>query len=205
MKRAFTYLFVIVAALNFGCETRLFKYTVEINQSGTYTIDETGSFTKSSVFSRGSVARAFNLPEGARVLELKIESMSMRISVGGTNQATAVTVSGVMSRAVGSSGVLFSQFPVPLVAVNAPYIGINSLIDDGIGKLQTELENFVKGLGQNSLVEIAISGVSTPSGRKITFTIHLDIKATVKYERCEEILPGMSNAQSCEGGTGFTP
>lgn len=205
MKTSLTYLVVLLATLNLGCETRLFKYTVDLQQSGTYTIDETGSFTRSSVFSRASVARAFNLPDGARVTELKIESMSLRLSVGATNQAVSITASGVMSRSVGSSGNLFSQFPIPLVGVNTPFIGINALISDGIGKLQTEFENFVKGLGTNSLVEIAISGFATPAGQRMTVTLHLDIKATVKYERCEEILIGMSNNPSCDGGLGFTP
>ncbi len=199
MKKLLLFCFAFTILFSSGCVNRLFKYTVTIEQSTQHTVDDPdGSFTTSAFISRTTVARALNLPEGARVTDLNIESLSLRVSVPNTNQATLATVSGVLGTSAGSSHFLFRQQPIPLAGVNVPFIGLNSLIEDGIGKLKTELENFVKGLGSGSQVEVALSGVSTPAGSRVTVTIHLDIKATVKYERCEEVLEVLGDVgESC--------
>lgn len=180
----------LMLLLSSGCVNRLFKYTVTINQSTQHTVDDAdGVFVTSAFLSRTAVARALNLPEGARVTELNIESLALRVSVPSTNQAVSVTVTGTMQRSVsGSTHHLFRNQLIPLVGVNTPVIGLNSLIEDGIETLRSELESFVKGLGSGTLVEIALAGTATPSGSRVTVTIHVEIKGTVKYERCEEVL-----------------
>lgn len=204
MKRLFLCALTLTI-LSSGCETRLFKYAATIDQTGQFIVDDLdGVYLTSSFITRASVARAFNLPEGSRVTELNIESLSMSITVASTNAANAVTVTGYLGRSATSTQTLFRQIPVVLAGVNLPGIGLNDLIESKVGELQRELENFVKGVGTGSLVELAISGTASPAGSRISFTIHLHIQATFKYERCEEILKGMSDAPPCaEGETGF--
>lgn len=204
MRLSFVFLAAVFAIVNLGCETRLFKYTVSVDQTGDFVVDDPdGVYISNAFISRTSIARAFNLPSGARVTELKIESLAISVEVATANAATAVTVTGYLGRSPTSTETLFRQFPVVLAGANTEVIGLNSLIESKIGQLQTTLENFVKGIGTGSLVELAIAGTSTPSGSRIAFTIHMHIKASVKYERCEEILIGMSDAPACsEGETG---
>ncbi len=173
-----------------GCVNRLFKYTVTINQSTQHTVDDAdGVFVTGAFLNRTTVARALNLPEGARVTDLQIESLALRVSIPSTNQAFSVTVTGTMQRrAGGPTHHLFRNQIIPLAGVNTPLIGLNSLIEDGIENLRSELENFVKGLGSGTQVEIALAGNATPSGSRVTVTIHVEIKGTVQYERCEEVL-----------------
>ncbi len=204
MKKLLLYSCAFSILFSSGCETRLFKYTVSIDQTGQFVVDDPdGVYISQTFISRTSVARAFNLPEGARVTELKIESLSMSVDVASTNRAISVTVTGYLGRSATSTQTLFRQVPVVLAGANIPGIGLNDLIASKVGELQTELENFVKGVGTGQLVDLAISGTSTPAGSRISFTINMHIKATVKYERCEEILKGMSDAPPCaEGETG---
>ncbi len=204
MKTIFLYTAIVFCLVNLGCETRLFKYTVSVDQSGRFVVDDLdGTYITSSFISRTSIANALNLPSGARVTELKIESLSLSVDIASTNAANAVTVNGYLGRSATSTEQLFRQVPVVLSGANVPGIGLNDLIESKVGQLQTELENFVKGIGTANLVELAISGTSTPAGSRISFTINMHIKATVKYQRCEEILMGMSDAPACaEGETG---
>ena len=204
MKSFLPLLVAMFAIINLGCETRLFKYTVSIDQTGDFVVDDPdGVYISNAFISRSSIARAFNLPSGARVTELKIESLAISVEVASGNAATGFTVTGYLGRSPTSTETLFRQFPVVLAGANTPVIGLNSLIENKIGELQTTLENFVKGVGTGNLVELAISGTSTPAASRIAFTIHMHIKASVKYQRCEEILIGMSDAPACsEGETG---
>lgn len=204
MKKLLLYLCAFSTLFSSGCESRLFKYTATVDQTGQFVVDDgDGVYITSSFISRSSVARAFNLPEGSRVTDLKIESLSMSVTVSPSNAATSVTVNGYLGRSATQTQLLFRGVPVVLAGVNTPVIGLNDIIAGKLGELQTELENFVKGVGAGQLVELAISGTSTPAGSRIAFTINLHIKATVKYERCEEILKGMSDAPPCsEGETG---
>ena len=201
MKKMLLYTTVLVATLNLGCENKLFRYTVSVDQSGQFVVDDPdGVYITSTFISRTSVAKSFNLPDGARVKELKIESLSLSVVVASTNAATAVTVNGYVGRVATTNNRLFNQATIPLVGADLPIFGLNALIEENIGKLQTELENFVKQRGTASLVEIAISGVSVPPSRRISFTIQMHIKATVQYERCEEIIKGMSEGPGCAEG-----
>jgi hypothetical protein len=179
----------------------LFKYTVSVDQTGQFVVDDVdGVYLTSTFISRTSVARAFNLPEGARVTKLNIESLSLNVVVANTNAANAVTVTGYLGRSATATQTLFRQVPVVLAGADIPGIGLNDLIASKVGELRSTLEDFVKGIGSAQLVELAIAGTSTPPGSRIAFTIHMHIKATVEYERCEEILKGMSDAPSCDGG-----
>jgi hypothetical protein len=190
MKKVLTYAFLAILCLNTGCVNRLFKYTVEINQTTQHTVDDPdGVFVTSAFINRTTVARALNLPSGSRVTELNIESLALSVSIPSTNQAVSVNLTGLMQRSAGGpTSELFRNQTIPLAGVNVPFIGLNALIADGIDKLKTELENFVKGIGTGTQVEIALSGTSTPAQRRVSVTIHVQIKATVKYERCEEVL-----------------
>jgi hypothetical protein len=201
MKNIHLFGAIALSILHLGCETRLFKYTVSIDQPGQFVVDDLdGTYITSTFISRSSIARAFNLPSGARVTELKIESLSLSVAVAPTNNANAVTVSGYLGRSATSTEQLFREVPVVLAGANIPGVGLNDIIEGKMGELQRTLEDFVKGIGAGNLVELAIAGTSTPSGRRISFTISMHIQATVKYERCEEIVKGMSDAPACSEG-----
>ncbi len=195
---------IVLAAFNIGCENKRFQYTVSIDQVGQFTIDDPdGVYFTSTFISRTSIARAFNLPEGARVKSLKIESLSLSASKGLGNVASALTVSAFLGRTATQTNELFRNVPILLSVLDIPQIGLNDLIESNIQKLQTELENFVKGVGTGTLVEFAASGTTTPAGSRLVLVLNMHITATVQYERCEEILQGMTDLPACsEAETG---
>ncbi len=201
MKQIYLYGLALLAMLNLGCENKLFQYTVSVDQSGQFIVDDPdGVYITTSFISRTSVAKAFNLPAGARVKSLNIESLSVSVSTGNGNAASIVTVSGYLGRTATATETLFRHVPVLLGVLDIPKIGLNDLIESNIRKLQGDLENFVKGVGTGTLIELAVSGTTTPAGSRLVLTINLHIKATVQYERCEEILQGMSEAPGCAEG-----
>ncbi|MEO8167162.1 MAG: hypothetical protein ABI623_02885 [bacterium] len=201
MKYVLFVIMTIAATLNLGCDNKLFQYDVSVDQTGQFIIDDAdGIYTTSTFISRTSVAKAFNLPDGARVTSLQIESLSLKVVTGAGNAATDVTISGYLGTSPTTTQTLFNRVSVPLGGLDIPFIGLNSLIESNIGKLRTELENFVKGVGTGSLIQLAVSGTTTPAGSRLVLTINMSIKATVHYERCEEILKGMSDGPACAEG-----
>lgn len=204
MKRFLLYTGVlVVATVNLGCPKKIFEYTTTINQSTTYTINDVGSFIKSAFITRESVARAFSLPSDARVTKLEIESLSLRVILGAGNQASAMKASGVKT----PGGFMFQNFPVALGALDPdkPLVGLNALIEDGIGKLKSELEGWVKGSGTTTQLTIELRGDSVPANTRMEFTIALEIKASVVYEQCERTLSGTGGADCGSNAVGPPP
>lgn len=203
MKRILFTAFVVALTINLGCEKKIFEYTTTINQSTTYTINDVGTFLKSASITRQSVARAFSLPSDARVTELQIESLSLRVDLGAGNEASAMTASGVKT----PGGFMFQNFPVVLGALDPdkPFVGLNALIEDGIGKLKSEIEGWVKGTGTSSQLTIELRGDSVPANKRMVFTISLEIKASVKYEQCERTLRDTGGAECGSNTVGPPP
>lgn len=192
MKKILIGSFVVIATMNLGCEKRIFEYTTTVNQSAVYTVNDVGTFTKSAVITRASVAKAFSLPADAKVTQLQIESLSLRVDIGAGNQA--LTMRGTGTKIPG--GFMFQDFPIALGALDPdkPFVGLNTLIEDGIGKLKSEIEGWVKGSGTTSQLTIELKGVSFPANSRMVFTISLEIKASIKYEQCEMTFRGTGGA-----------
>jgi hypothetical protein len=177
-----------------SCEKRLFHFIVTIDQTAPFVIDQTGSFNQTVPITEQDILRALDVPETGTITGVDIESLSLRVAVKDGNQATALNVSGTITEG-GQTKSMFTNFPVTLVAVNAPFIGLNALIEDGISSLRRKINGYVKGI-DNSSFQITVSGTTVPANARALFDVNLKIKATVKYDECLEV-PFGSSGDDC--------
>ena len=191
------YLLVLIALLLiFGCENRSFEFVATIDLNETYLVDQTGAFNEAGIVTRNEVLDMIDIPETAEITDVNLESVEVKIVVLESNEAMGVLLSGSVE--LGSSKpALFNNFPVPLVAVNAPFIGINSLISEGVAGIRSKIEKYLEG-SDTEPFEIHVSGDSSPSeGERIHVQILLKIKGTVKYNECMEVPYFMEGGDPC--------
>jgi hypothetical protein len=190
MKKIAAFLLLLPLPLLSGCEKRLFHFIVTIDQTAPFVIDQTGAFNQSVPITEQAILSALDVPEGGTITGVDIESLSLRVAVKNGNQATALNVSGTVTEN-GQTRSMFTNYPVPLVAVNAPFIGLNSLIEDGISSLRRKINGYVKRIDNSSFL-ITVSGTTVPANARALFDINLKIKATVKYDECLDVPLGSS-------------
>ncbi len=161
-----------------------------------FTFDSTGPFVQRVVITSDRVKAALDVPEDARVTGIDIESLSLRVAVKPENRAPALNVSGTIINANQARKKLFENKPVVLAGVNTPFIGLNSLIADGISELRGKLNGYVKDI-DNAAFVIEMNGDTAPAGQRVAVDLHLVIKATVKYDQCVEVPQLFSSGEEC--------
>ena len=180
-----------------GCEKRLFHFVATINQSPTFAFDSAGPFVQRVVVTSDRIKAAIDVPADARITGVDIESLSLRVVVKSENKATAMRVTAVIINVNQQSKKMFENYIVPLVAVNAPVIGLNALIDDGVSELRGKLNGYVQNTDNTAFV-IEVSGNSSPSsGQRVAIDLNLIVKATVKYDQCVEVPQLFSSGEEC--------
>jgi hypothetical protein len=198
MKKIIACIPLLALLMLTGCEKRLFHFVSTINQSPTFTFDNTGPFSQRIVITSDRIKAALDVPSDGRITGVDIESLSLRVVVKPGNVASALSVTGATINSSGQRKVMFQNYPVPLVAVNAPIIGLNELIADGISELRGKLNGYVKDIDNTSFV-IEVSGNSTlpAPGQRVVIDLNLVIKATVKYDQCVDVPQLFSSGEEC--------
>ncbi len=197
MKKIMACLPLLALLMLTGCEKRLFHFVATINQSPTFTFDNTGPFVQSVVVTSDRIKAALDIPSDARITGVDIESLSLRVAVKPENRATAMSVTGVTINANQQRKPMFQNYLVPLAGVNVPVIGLNALIEDGISELRGKLNGYVQNTDNTAFI-IEVSGNSTPSaGQRVAIDLNLVVKATVKYDQCVEVPQLFSSGEDC--------
>jgi hypothetical protein len=186
MKKIFLLPFFAIPLMAMECAYQSFEYVADIKFDKTYVVNQTAPFDEETEVTREEVLGDFNLPENATVKKVTIESISARVVPQAGNAASIVMLSGNITLG-GLKPEIFSNYPVPLIGVDEPLIGLNSLIEDGIGKLKTKLEKYLTGT-DNSPFTMSVKGNSTPTGgQTIKATVTIRIKGSIVYDVCEEM------------------
>lgn len=197
MKKIIACIPLLALLMLTSCEKRLFHFVATINQSPTFTFDNTGPFVQRVVITSDRIKAAIDVPSDARITGVDIESLSLRVTVKPENRASALSVTGVTINANQQRKVMFQNYPVPLVGVNVPVIGLNSLIEDGISELRGKINGYVQNTDNTAFV-IEVSGNSSPaSGQRVTIDLNLIVKASVKYDQCVEVPQLFSSGEKC--------
>jgi hypothetical protein len=182
------YLILVLAIplLTVACEKRKFEFAPMINLEKTYMVDQTGAFNETATISREDVLDLLDIPETAEIKDVYIESIAVKVIILENNAASAVLLSGKVQ--LGSSKpALFNDYPAPLVLVDDPWIGLNSLISEGVSGIKAKIEGYLEG-SDTEPFDIELSGDSSPtSGNRIHVRILLKITGTVKYFDCMEV------------------
>jgi hypothetical protein len=186
MKKLFILIFCI-PLMALQCEKRQFETVGTINVDETYEVDQTGHFVEVEEISRDQVLDLLDLPEDAEITEVNIESVSIKVVVLSDNQATAVIVEGAADMGTTSKIEFFNNIIVPLVAVDDPWIGVNTLISNGVNAIKNKLEKIILGMDEDGFAVILEGDSSPTAGNRIHTQIILRITGTVKYVQCLEV------------------
>jgi hypothetical protein len=180
-------IFLAIPLLAMECKYRKFEFAPTINIDETYVVDENGPYSEQQTITREQVLDALDIPETANIKEFNIEKMALQVTVLDGNEASLILASGRLQ--LGSSKPkVFEDFPVSLVAVNAYWIGLNSLIAECVDALTDKIEAYILNKDTAPL-NIEIYGDSSPTGgQKVNVKLQLKITGTVKYEDCIETL-----------------
>lgn len=177
-----------------GCEWRMFEFSGAIKVNETFSINESGVMYSEGVITRSEVLDAFDIPDNADVKEVNIESMELKVTVLPENQAQVINVSGFVKDA-SEDHLIFEDFPVSLIGVDFPGLGLNSLIAGGVNRIKTKIEGFIKNTDSTPLnIYLSIN-----SGESLVqVNLDLIINGNIIYEECLEVLPGMGG-EECSG------
>lgn len=185
---------IVISLLIGGCEWRKFEFAGIINVEEDYILESSSSINESAKITRSQVRDAFDIPENADVKKVEIENMSLRVTLLEKNQAKFVNLTGYIRE--GSENLhVFKDYSVPLIGVNAPWIGLNALISEGVEKIRGKLISYLK---ENDGDPFSIILTGDAQGTMVHARIDLIIKGSVVYEECLEVLPGMGG-DPCDG------
>ena len=186
MKKLWLFILVITL-LATACQYRKFEFVATIGIDKEFVVDQTGYFSEKQTITRNQILNALDIPVTADIKEVNIEKIALRVTILDKNEASFVSASGRLQLGT-SNPEVFKDKVIPLVAVNAPIIGLNNLIAEGVEGLKGKLEGYIKNTDATSF-DFEIYGDSSPTtGQKINVKIELQITGTVKYEDCIETL-----------------
>lgn len=193
MKKLLLFCCAFSILFSSGCVKRYFKYTVNMNTSGTWHIDQTGAFNSTSL-----LTAKLDIPADADVLEVNIESLTLAPFRYVGHTATAIDAEGRLD-----GNVLFPRQRFEF-DVDVPFIGKLGIEQAPDGLLQSEVEKLrqkIVAFLQNKRFPTGttVSLVGNAVGGRALLDVYYSIKATVKYGRCEEVLEVMGDvAQPCK-------
>lgn len=192
MNNFLLYLCAFSVLFSSGCVKRYFKYTVNMNVSGTWHIDQTGAFNSTSF-----LTAKLDIPSDAEIIDVNIESLTLKPLRYFDHTATSVEAEGRLD-----GNILFSRQTFRF-DVDLPLIGMTPieevpdfLIQSEVEKLRLKLASFLKN--KQFPPGSSVSLVGTTQGGRVHLAVDYSIKATIKYGRCEEVLEVMGDvAQPC--------
>ncbi len=192
MRKLLICCFAFCTLLLSGCVKRYFTYTTNFNVSGTWNIDETGAFNSTS-----TLAAKLDIPADANIIDVNIESLTLKPLRYVDHTATSVQAEGRLDGNV--------LFPMQTFGfdINVPFLGSvgieevpDGLIQGEVEKLRLKLVSFITN--KQFPAGTTVSFVGTTQGGRAHLAIDYSVKASVKYGRCEEILEVMGDVgQSC--------
>ncbi len=187
MKRRILLVLLISAGLlACGCQKKLFHFVVPLKKIATVTVNQKGEFAGIDRIKAADIRNALNVPENGTITGVDIESLQIKVRVMPGNEAKWLKLSGYVVDN-GKPLLLFEKKSITLVAVNAPYAGLNSLIESGVDRLKDKINGQVKKVN-NADIEVGLTGDSDPAGQQIKVEIDFKITATVRYDQCVEVV-----------------
>ena len=179
MKKLLFLILPVVFLLS-GCETKKFTVVGNINIDREFQVDKTGSFTENSTINAQDVNDDLDLPDDAVIVDVNIESISAKIVALEGNQTNAVTINGKIQ--TGTTELqLFNNLVISIPAGSNDYSALNTLLSEGVQKLRSKIEDYVKN-NEFSPITIKINGDSSPTtGKRVHIQILLKISGSVTY------------------------
>ena len=192
MKKLFILVFTFV--LFNSCEYRKFSYVGTKTLEKTFIVDEVGPTQVCQLITEAAFLAAMDIPENATITKLDVSSRprpraKVYVLDEYGNEASILSVSGYIKELGASNTPIWEkQGFVPLIAPDAPFVGLNSLIANGISKFKGKLNKFALMLN-DSAFELCIDVDSSPiGGQNIVLAVDVALSFDIEYELCDEFL-----------------
>lgn len=193
------YLILILPILMGGsCQKRMFEFTANANLDKIFVVDESSTFTLDETITADEIRKFLDdLPKDAKVTDVNISTLSVKISPQEGNQVSVLSLSGEI-RDLESSELLFSpaDYPVPLVGVDVAFFGLNSLIANGIGKMKRKIQRIIMENEFGSF-ELILNGSPKVGGSRLVVDIHVRVSIQIEYQQCVEVWDYIDAGEDC--------
>ncbi|MEK7249927.1 MAG: hypothetical protein AAB209_05820 [Bacteroidota bacterium] len=198
MKKILLWCCAFSMLFSMGCATRYFRYTTNLNTSGTWHIDQTGAFSSTSF-----ISGTLDVPDDADILEVTIESLTLtpRVLAGHTASSVQAAANVTYPIFAGIGEETAPLFPSQTLSLGNGQSPPNALIQQGIERLKKLVIDFIRKGGFPPRTRVTLEG--TVQGGRAVLEIDYSINASIKYGRCQEVLNSMSGGEECpEHGLG---
>jgi len=188
---------LIALPLVTGCKKQLYHLTGVLNVDHEYQVnDPDGSYQGTETILASEIAGELDLPDNARITDVNVESLKLKIVPQPGNAAASVTGSAYLTVVGGGASpqVLFQNVTIPIVNTTIVLDNLNAL---GVGILKTQLERIVEGESTNS-IKLDLQVNSSPGGRAILADITVQICGTVDNDSCVELPTWFSEGEDCD-------
>ncbi|MBK7980251.1 MAG: hypothetical protein IPK06_09705 [Ignavibacteriae bacterium] len=200
-KRILIYILVSLPILMGGsCEKRKYNFLSKVKMNKIYTFDNNGSYEKFAYISESDTRKFLDdLPKDAKVTDVKINSLSLKIIPGNGNDVGIVKLSGQLTENTDDNNPQFiftgNNYPVPVSGTAAMFVNINDLIEAGINKAKKKIKNYIL---KNEFGFFILGIQAQPvSGNRLVLDITLNIDIQIEYEQCIEVWDYVSGGEKC--------
>lgn len=197
MRRVILLSIILLVLFSWGCERRKFYFNVPLKVPNLFSVNHSGSFIITDVITESDILDALDIPSGAEISEINIQSLSIRVEVKPGNQANGLLVTGKIYGLGEAKDEVFNNYPIVLAGANTAFVGLNSLIASGVTRLKNKINNIVKGI-DNASIHIDLEGNVAQGGPQILADIHVRISGTVKYAECLDVATFMGGGEDCD-------
>ncbi|MCK4303277.1 MAG: hypothetical protein KAY24_03480 [Candidatus Eisenbacteria sp.] len=193
---------VLLCGTSCDMQDQVFQFVAHYRHMGPIDFDHTGEYdTGQVVITDNDVKAALDIPSSGEIKSVDVQALALRLQILEGNTAQFVDIEASI---VGTAGTfdIFKEYDytVPLVGVDAPFIGLNSLISTGIAELKRQLEDLVIDEDRTSItvdVKLRPRGI----GNRVHVRLHLLVDISVIYEECISVPKEIFDNPVC-GGTG---
>jgi len=199
LKKLLYFILIIPFIMGGSCQKRKFEVTANAFLNKVYNIDRDGSFTEFATISDREI-RSFldGLPKDAKITEVTIKALSMKVTPNSANEVTGLSFTGLVVDAQSSEPIFgFEDYPVPLAGVNFPLVGLNNVIAAGISKARSKIEGIIM---ENEFgdFQLALEGVPRLGGSRFVADVHIRISIQIEYEECREVWEYLDGGEECD-------
>ena len=171
-----------------SCEEKAFNFVLNIDEEYQFDALDDGIFSVATEISRNDILEDIEIEPDAEVESVDVESFAVRITEIANNEATSVSLDGLMYLDGDISQTPFTIFEDLIVNGDnaSDYITVTGLNATAINALSGKLLAYVNNTDNDNFI-FQLNGTSIPDGSRIAATVELKMRATVKFKENLEV------------------
>jgi len=186
MKKIIATLFILTLVIFYGCEEKQLFLFPTLTHQVQYTVDETTGV----IHEDGQLALEeindflTEIQLDGLIEEIGLEGFAFSFDIYDDNEAETVVLSAFIQDASGETVAIFEdqQFDIANIEEGATYSVTDLLQEEGVQALEDIINGLVADPGQYDTVNIAVDGVSSPSGVAAHMEVFISFRINAKIK-----------------------